>query len=137
LNSERYQLNQAPLKIRLDKWLWAARFYKTRALANNAVTGGKVHLNGQRVKPSRPVKLGDRFEIQRGYERFEVTLIGLSDRRGNATLAQSLYVETDTSRNLRLIESEKRKAAALNYPTSDDRPNKQQRRKIRQFTGKN
>ncbi|MCP3687523.1 MAG: RNA-binding protein, partial [Gammaproteobacteria bacterium] len=61
-------------KIRLDKWLWAARFYKTRALASKAVSGGKVHLHGQRVKPSRPVKTDDCYQLQRGYERFEIVV---------------------------------------------------------------
>ena len=121
---------------RLDKWLWAARFYKTRALASDAVSGGKVHLQGHRIKPSRAVKIGDCFEIQRGYERFEVVVTALSERRGSATEAQALYEETADSRERREIESEKRKLAALQRPRSTSRPDKKQRRKIRQFTGK-
>lgn len=123
-------------RVRLDKWLWAARFFKTRALAGSAVSGGKVHLQGNRIKPSRAVKIGDCFEIQRGYERFEVVVTGLTERRGSATEAQSLYQETGDSRERREIEMEKRKLAALQRPRSATRPDKKQRRKIRQFTGK-
>ncbi len=123
-------------RVRLDKWLWAARFYKTRALASDAVSGGKVHLQGHRIKPSRAVKIGDCFEIQRGYERFEVVVTGLSERRGSATQAQLLYEETGDSREQREIEAEKRRLAALQRPRSTTRPDKKQRRKIRQFTGK-
>lgn len=123
-------------KIRLDKWLWAARFFKTRALATEAVNGGKVHLSGQRVKPSRPVKLQDCYQIQRGNDRLEVVIIGLSSRRGSASIAQTLYEETESSRLQRQSESEKRKLAAMQRPVSDHRPNKKERRKIRQFTGK-
>ena len=83
--------------VRLDKWLWAARFFKTRALASAAVSGGKVHSNGQSLKPSRAVRQGDRFEIRRGFECFEVVVTGLSERRGPASSAQSLYHETDSS----------------------------------------
>ncbi len=123
-------------KARLDKWLWAARFFKTRALATTAVNGGKVHLNGQRVKPSRPVKLQDCYQIHRGNERFEIIVTGLSSRRGAASVAQTLYEETETSQLQRESETEKRKLAALQRPRSDYKPNKQERRKIRQFTGK-
>jgi len=120
-------------KIRLDKWLWATRFYKTRALAAQAVTGGKVHLNGNRIKPSRTVKTGDCFEIQRGQERFEVVVKGLSERRASAVIALGLYQETESSIENREIENEKRKLAAMQRPRSESRPDKKQRRKIRQF----
>ncbi len=123
-------------RVRLDKWLWAARFFKTRALASSAVSGGKVHLQGQRIKPARWVKLGDRYEVQRGYERLEIVVTGLSDRRGSATQAQALYTETEESLERREIEAEKRRLAALQRPYSPARPDKKQRRKIRQFTGK-
>ena len=123
-------------KVRLDKWLWAARFFKTRVLASEAVSGGKVHLGGHRVKPSRPVKLEDRFEIQRGFERFEVIVTGLSQRRESAAIAASLYRETDASVKLRQIEAEKRELASLQRPWSSRRPDKKQRRMIRRFTGK-
>ena len=129
-------MNTIEEKVRLDKWLWAARFYKTRAIASQAVTGGKVHLQGQRIKPSRPVKLGDSYEISRGAERFEVVVTAISGKRGSATVAQTLYQETQSSIQQRQAEAEKRQLAAMQRPRSDYRPNKQERRKIRQFTGK-
>lgn len=122
--------------VRLDKWLWAARFYKTRALASEAVNGGKVHLSGNRVKPSRAVKLNDCFELQRGFEKFEIFVRKLSDQRGPASRAQTLYEETADSIERRKKESEIRKLAALQHPSQAVRPDKKQRRKIRQFTGK-
>lgn len=93
-------------------------------------------MNGQRVKPSRPVKLQDCYQIHRGKERFEVVVTGLSSRRGSACIAQTLYDETEASRLQRQSEAEKRKLAALQRPVSDVKPNKKERRKIRQFTGK-
>lgn len=124
-------------KIRLDKWLWAARFFKTRALASQAVNGGKVHFNGQRIKASRPVKIDDCYQILRSQERFEIIVTGLSGKRGSATVAHTLYQETPESLSQRQSEAEKRKLAALQRPTSDHKPNKQERRKIRQFIEKN
>ena len=123
-------------KVRLDKWLWAARFYKTRVLAGEAVTGGKVHLSGQRVKPSRSVKIGDCFEVHRGYERYQVIVTDLSERRGSASAAQTLYRETEASIEKRGSEAEKRKLAMMQRPHSASRPDKKQRRQIRQFNGK-
>ncbi len=123
-------------RVRLDKWLWAARFYKTRALAGDAVSGGKVHLQGHRVKPSRAVKLDDRYEIQRGFERFEIIVTGLAERRGTAADAAKLYRETDASEGRRAQEAEKRRLAALARPRSERRPDKKQRRQIHRFTGK-
>jgi len=123
-------------KVRLDKWLWAARFFKTRALASEAVSGGKIHLGGHRIKPSRSVKIDDRFEVQRGYERFEIVVTGISDRRGSAVQAQALFRETEASVVKRAGEAEKRKLAALAHPRSEGRPDKKQRRQIHRFTGK-
>ena len=91
---------------------------------------------GQRVKPSRPVKHGDCYEISRGHERFEVLVTAISGKRGSATVAQTLYQETEASVLQRQAEAEKRQLAAMQRPSSDHRPNKQERRKIRQFTGK-
>lgn len=122
--------------VRLDKWLWAARFFKTRVLASEAVTGGKVHLAGKRVKPSRKVKINDCFEIQRGYERYQVMVTDVTDRRGSASSAQNLYRETESSIERRVVEAEKRKLAAMQRPRSSARPDKKQRRKIRQFNEK-
>src|SRR5215472_10282079 len=78
-------------RVRIDKWLWAARFYKTRTLATEAVEGGKVHVNGDRVKAARPLRLGDRLEIRREQDLTEVRVLALDDRRGPATVAQTLY----------------------------------------------
>ena len=122
--------------VRLDKWLWAARFFKTRALASAAISAGKVHSGGQRVKPSRTVKLAECYEIQRGFERFEVIVDGLSEQRGPAASAQRLYRETDDSIAQRAVEAEKRKLAALARPRSEGRPDKKQRRQIRRFNEK-
>ncbi len=119
--------------VRLDKWLWAARFFKTRALASAAVSGGKVHLAGQRVKPSRAVKLGDCYEILRGHERFEIVVADVTERRGSATDAAALYTETDASVARREREREQRKLAALSRPRTPARPDKKQRRQIRRF----
>ena len=123
-------------KTRLDRWLWAARFYKTRTLASAAVSGGKVHLSGQRVKASRSVKVDDCYEIVRGVERFEIIVQQLGDKRGSAQIAQLLYIETEASKILRERQAQQRKIAALAQPQSDHKPNKQERRKIRSFKGK-
>lgn len=123
-------------KVRIDKWLWAARFYKTRALASAAVNGGKVHLNGQRIKAARTVKVGDCYEIHRGFDRLEVIVDQLASRRGSASIAQTLYTETEKSIACREKEAEQRKLASLQRPVLDHRPNKKERRQIRSFSGK-
>ena len=123
-------------KVRIDKWLWAARFFKPRAFASTAVNGGKVHLDGQRIKASRTVKLNDLYEIHRGYERIQVVVEQLSSRRGPASVAQTLYSETEKSIAVREKESEQRKLACMQQPVLDHRPTKKERRKIRSFTGK-
>lgn len=122
--------------VRIDKWLWAARFFKTRALASEAVNGGKVHLNGQRIKASRAVKVNDVYEIQRGFEKMTVVVLQLAARRGSATVAQTLYRETEQSIMLREKESEQRKLARMQVPIMDHRPSKRERRKLRDFSGK-
>ncbi len=124
------------ITVRIDKWLWAARFFKTRALASTAVNGGKIHLNGQRIKPSRAVKVNDIYEIQRGFDRITVVVEALSDRRGSATVAQALYRETEESQTRRAHESEQRRLARLSRPVIDHRPNKRERRSIRSIAGK-
>ena len=123
-------------KVRIDKWLWAARFFKTRALASDAVSGGKVHLDGQRIKPSRTVKVGDCYEIRRGFDRVVVIVEQLSGRRGPASVAQTLYHETEQSLERRAREADQRKLAQMQRPIAGQRPNKQQRRKMRDLTGK-
>lgn len=124
-------------KVRIDKWLWAARFYKTRALAAAAVNGGKVQLAGQRIKASRAVKLQDIYDLKRGYDRITIVVEKLSTRRGPASIAQTLYIETEVSIQRREKESEQRKLARLQQPIPGHRPTKKERRKIQNFTGKN
>ena len=102
-------------------------------LASECVNGGKVQLNGQRIKSSRAVKLDDCYQIRRGSEQIEVIVTGLSQRRGSATEASMLYNETESSQVRRESENEKRKLAALQKPRPSTRPDKKQRRKIRQF----
>jgi len=122
--------------VRLDKWLWAARFFKTRALATAAVNGGKVHARGQGVKPSRAVRIDDCFEVRRGYEIFEIVVTAISERRGSASAAQLMYCETESSVVRRQAEAEKRKLAMMQRPQTSGRPDKKQRRQIRQFIEK-
>lgn len=123
-------------KIRLDKWLWAARFFKTRSLATVAISGGHVHLNGARVKPSRSVKLDDELRIKKGSVEFTVHIRGLSGRRGPASVAQTLYEETEASRSQRETQSEQRRLMADAGPRPDKRPSKRDRRHIIRFRRK-
>ncbi|MGD1977037.1 MAG: S4 domain-containing protein [Gammaproteobacteria bacterium] len=123
--------------VRLDKWLWAARFFKTRALAREAVTGGKVHLNGQRAKPSRNVKIGDSIDISRGHFRYEITVDAVSDRRGAAREAAKLFTESEESVEKRTAIAQElalRRRVAPIPPAS--RPDKRSRRRIIRFTRK-
>jgi ribosome-associated heat shock protein Hsp15 len=123
-------------RVRLDRWLWAARFFKTRELATEAVEGGKVHLNGERVKPAHAIRPGDRLEIRRGMEQFEILVRDLSDRRGPAAEAQQLYEETAVSRQRREAEAELRRLHLAAAPRPSGRPDKRQRRRIIRFTGR-
>ena len=119
-------------KVRLDKWLWAARFYKTRALAKEAIEGGKVHCRGERCKPSKEVKVGDELVLRAGYDERIVVIEQLSAVRRGAPQAQLLYRETDESISAREKAAELRKAGALGIQT-DGRPTKKQRRQIHRF----
>lgn len=124
-------------EVRLDKWLWAARFFKTRGLAREAVVGGKVHLNGQRSKPSRSIRIGDSVDISRGHFRYQVTVEALSDRRGPAREAVKLYTESEESVANRTAMAEElalRRRAAPIPPAA--RPDKRSRRRIIRFTRK-
>jgi len=122
--------------VRIDKWLWAARFYKTRSLASQAVSGGKVHHNGGRVKPSRVVAVGDSLRIQRDEVETVVEVLALSDKRGPAVQAQTLYAETEASRARREANREERRLLAAERSGPDHRPSKRDRRLIRSFTRK-
>ena len=123
-------------KVRLDKWLWAARFFKTRTLAVEAIAGGKVHLNGNRVKPGHGVATGDQLSIRKGPYEFIIQVKELSTRRGPASVAALLYEETPESRATRDQLAELHKLSAIAAPHTDRRPNKKQRRQITRFIGK-
>jgi ribosome-associated heat shock protein Hsp15 len=120
-------------RVRLDKWLWAARFFKTRALATEAVHGGRIHVGGQRVKPSRAVRPGETLRIQRDSSEYIVIVRALSDRRGPAREAALLYEETAESRQRREEHAEQRRLHATNFPRLEGRPTKQDRRRIVHF----
>jgi ribosome-associated heat shock protein Hsp15 len=124
------------MAIRIDRWLWAARFFKTRALAQAAIRGGHVQLNGVRVKPSRELKVGDSLSITRGVERFDVEVLGLSEKRGPAKVATELYEEDPASIARREAEREERRLQRQLVTGPERRPDKRARRKIIRFTRK-
>jgi ribosome-associated heat shock protein Hsp15 len=116
-------------RLRIDKWLWAARFFKTRSIAKTAIEGGKVHIDGQRVKVSREIGVGDIVVVKQGWDEKEIEVMALSDRRGPASEAQQLYVETERSIARRAKEAEARKAAgAMARPAQ--RPGKHERKAL-------
>ena len=121
------------IKTRLDKWLWAARFYKTRHLAAEAISGGHVHHNGKRIKPSRVIQIADKLSIHKTPFTFEVMVEGLSVRRGPAKEAQLLYCELEESIKKREILSAQRKLDAAQFPHAERRPDKRDRRRIIRF----
>lgn len=116
---------------RLDLWLWAARFFKTRSLAKAAITGGKIRVNAQPVKPAKSVRVSDTLEIQRAGEVWVVQVTGLSDQRGSAAQAALLYHETPESTATRLAAREQRRLEALGMQPPDSKPDKRARRLIR------
>ncbi|HED32940.1 MAG TPA: RNA-binding protein [Gammaproteobacteria bacterium] len=118
---------------RLDKWLWAARFFKTRKLAAEAVSGGKVHLNGDRVKPSRNIKVGDELKITRGQFEHQLSVEGLNKQRRPADEARLLYIESQQSIEKRQSLAESLKILNANRPHTEKRPDKKQRREIVRF----
>ncbi len=120
--------------MRLDKWLWAARFFKSRSLASEAVQGGKVHLNGQRVKPARMVRPGDTLRIRRGETEWTLEVLALATRRGPAPEARALYRETAASLEARERQREARRLRAATAPHPGHRPDKRARRHIVRFT---
>ena len=123
-------------KLRIDKWLWAARFFKTHGLAREAINGGKVHLNGNRVKPSRTLSVGDELRVRRGEDEWEITVRDLGDRRLSAALAQEKYDEDDNSVARREAAIEQRKLEWKARNERQRRPDKRQRRQIVRFTGR-
>lgn len=118
-------------KVRLDKWLWAARFFKTRSLAKQAIEGGKVHYNDQRSKVGKDVEIGALLRIRQGYDELEVEVVALAGQRAGAPAARLLYAETPASVERRAKLAAERKANAL--PVSPDRPDKKQRRLLHRF----
>lgn len=123
-------------RVRIDKWLWAARFYKTRALATEAVSGGHVHINGERSKPSHQIKVGDVLKITKAGATYQIEITGLSERRGSAQLAQSLYVEAPESIARREQERVLYKLNALASPRPLKRPDKRERRQLKAWLDK-
>ena len=121
---------------RIDKWLWCARFFKTRSLASQAVSGGHVEVHGSRVKPSRTVQAGDLLTIRRNQVEWTVEVLALSDKRGPATVARTLYAETEVSLARRERQQEERRALGQQGGFPERRPDKHERRKIRQFLKK-
>ena len=121
--------------VRIDKWLWAARFFKTRALASKACDLGRIHSNGIEAKPAREVRVGDMLRVKNEAGEFEIEVLALSEMRGPAPVAQSLYRETEASKAERLRLAEERKAMQQYAPLPDRRPSKRDRRRIIQFRG--
>ncbi len=123
-------------KIRLDKWLWAARFFKTRSLAIEAVSGGKVHLNGARTKPAREIDIGDQLTIRRGSYECTVVVRALSLRRGPASAATLLYDETEESKRNREEAVSEIRAQEWRSPHTKGHPSKKDRRDLARFRGR-
>lgn len=126
-------MSNPPDKVRLDKWLWAARFFKTRSLAKKAIEGGKVHCNGARSKSSREIEAGYVLEIRQGWDEKTIEVKALSDKRGSAPQASLLYEESPESIKKRELNAEQRKAQRAMQPVSEGKPTKLDRRKIHRF----
>lgn len=120
-------------EVRLDKWLWAARFFKTRALAKQAIEGGKIHYNGSKGKSSRNVEIGALLQIRQGFDEKTVEVLALSDQRRGAPEAQLLYQETEESQEKRELHAEQRRAIKGADMAGEGRPNKRDRRRIQEF----
>lgn len=124
---------EPPAKVRLDKWLWAARFFKTRSLAKEAIAGGKIRFNGERPKPGRLVEIGARLSIRQGWAEKIVVVLKIADNRGPAPVAQQLYEETaDSAKNREEQAWQRRQLQAAQMPPPR-RPSKKQRRQIHRF----
>ena len=120
-----------PAFVRLDIWLWATRFFKTRSLAKQVIEGGRVDVNDAAARPSRPLHVGDRVRLTRGEERFDVEVTALCERRAAAAVAQRCYRETDASRAQRLAAAEQRRLANAGYSKPPGEPDKRARRLLR------
>ncbi|RPI40946.1 MAG: RNA-binding S4 domain-containing protein [Betaproteobacteria bacterium] len=129
------KLDRVEDRLRIDKWLWAARFFKTRSLAAQAVEGGKVKLNDERVKAAKSIRIGDRMSIRIGDHEWAITVTALSDRRGPAEVARVLYAEDEASRVRRVEAMERRRAGFEPEPQHGGRPEKRQRRELRRVRG--
>ena len=127
------QDNHTEQAVRLDKWLWAARFFKTRALARDAVAAGKVQYNNQRCKPGKVVELGAVLKVPQGYDLIEVEVLKVNEHRQGAPVARLMYQESAASEELRAKNAEARRLHAFHSPRPDQRPDKKQRRQIIQF----
>jgi ribosome-associated heat shock protein Hsp15 len=123
-------------RVRLDKWLWAARFFKTRAIASKACELGRIQSNSQTAKASREVRVGDLLQVRNEGGDFQVEVLLLSEMRGPAAVAQTLYRETEASRELRLKLAEERKALMQSEGFRDGKPSKRDRREIDRFRGR-
>lgn len=122
-------------KTRLDKWLWAARFFKTRSLAQEAVDGGKVDVNGERAKRSKLVQAGDRIELRQGAEHWHLDVLDIASRRGSAEIAQGLYVELPEWKVKREAVREQARNMHTAFTHGDSRPGKRDRRELRRLKG--
>ncbi|WP_076541341.1 ribosome-associated heat shock protein Hsp15 [Shewanella sp. UCD-KL21] len=121
------------MSVRLDKWLWAARFYKTRSLAKDMINGGKVHYNGQRAKSSKLAEVGATVRLRQGHDDREIIIAQLSEHRQGAAIAQTLYQETAESIKKREFNAEARRLNILNNPAPETKPDKKQRRQLKRF----
>jgi ribosome-associated heat shock protein Hsp15 len=127
--------NSPPGKVRVDKWLWAARFFKTRSLAQEAVDGGKVEVNGERAKRAKLVQAGDRVQLRQGAEFWNLTVLDIASRRGSAEVAATLYVESEESRAKRQALRDEMRSANTGFTYGEGRPGKRDRRELRRFKG--
>jgi len=129
------EVDQGDERLRIDKWLWAARFFKTRSLAAQAVEGGRVKLNDMRVKAAKGIRVGDRLSIRIGDHEWIITVAAVSDRRGPAEVARALYAEDEGSRASRIEAMARRRAGFEPEPQHGGRPEKRQRRDLRRLRG--
>jgi ribosome-associated heat shock protein Hsp15 len=129
-------MTPAPDRTRVDKWLWAARFFKTRGLASEAIQGGRVKVNGVRAKPAREVRAGDQVEVRIGELTWAVVVQGIAEKRGSATQAALLYTETPESRERRELFAAQRRLAPVPGTDARGRPTKRDRRRIESLRGR-